>query len=59
MCNTRGYIQISNVIIFNTLTLQVDYTFILDGFRNIIRTFVTNSGKHLENIAVVRKTKLL
>lgn len=51
MCNTIVY---SNFIHYFQYThLQVDYTyFILDGFRNIIRTFIANGLKSLDNIAV-------
>jgi len=51
MCNTSVYLNFQHYFQY----LQVDYKFILDSFRNIIRTFVANGLKSLDNITVAWK----
>lgn len=53
MQHERVYLNFKHY--FQYTHLQVDYTFILDGFRNIIRTFVANGLKSFDNIAVAWK----
>lgn len=56
MCNTSVYSNFKHYFQYTlTLHLQVDYTFIFNGFRSIIRTFVANGLKSLDNIAVAWK----